>query len=305
MTQPQHKKQIIKYLERITSQGYDHRSAFQDFLDLSIATMQALPSHFSSIKKTKQFAEDTPETKELFETIKDRYSRHNNWEYIFEAFSLSFFELIESTWDYQDTLGDVFMEFCNPNPHTGQFFTPFNVAKMMAQIQLESIESQIHQQIKKEAATKDPLLGAAVMASMIIKTKEEAEKHFFDFILPLASKHLKPVTVCDPTCGSGVMFIAAASCVPNWMLQLGLVQFYGMDIDMTCVKMAKLNVMIYGLNGFGIKCALSLSEKELATLPQAHQHAYAKAQADYQAGIPIDREQVMEEINNFEQLQMF
>ena len=55
---------------------------------------------------------------------------------------------------------------------------------------------------------------------------------------------------------------------PLWAVQTGLVQFYGMDIDATCVKMAQVNFMLYGLNGFGLHCALTATPRQLASLPE-------------------------------------
>jgi len=46
------------------------------------------------------------------------------------------------------------------------------------------------------------------------------------------------------------------------MVQLGLVQFYGADIDETYVKMARLNCMLYGMNGYGLKCVMNMTDKQ-------------------------------------------
>ena len=47
-------------------------------------------------------------------------------------------------------------------------------------------------------------------------------------------------TVCDPSCGSGVMFIAAAKQNPR-------VQCLGIDLDTRCAKMCALNMLFRGL----------------------------------------------------------
>ena len=83
----------------------------------------------------------------------------------------------------------------------------------------------------------------------------------------------------DCCCGSGVIFLAAASTLPQWMVQLGLVQFYGADIDETCVKMARLNCMLYGMNGYGLKCTLDITDKQItaqALAPLASLYIEAK-----------------------------
>ena len=50
-----------------------------------------------------------------------------------------------------------------------------------------------------------------------------------------------------------------AAKVPRWMLDWGLVQFYGQDLDYTCYLMARANMRLYGLNGDGIRYAIILN----------------------------------------------
>ena len=111
------------------------------------------------------------------------------------------------------------------------------------------IEKEVHTRIKA-AIEKSPAATAALFASACITDKAEAWKWYIERVIPLAAPEYDPITVMDPCCGSGVMFLAAASVVPQWMVQMGLIQFYGADIDMTCVKMARLNCMLYGMNGY-------------------------------------------------------
>lgn len=53
--------------------------------------------------------------------------------------------------------------------------------------------------------------------------------------------------------------LAVASCLPAWMSQYGLVQFYGQDIDPTCALMAQINCRLYGLNGYSLRVAVELN----------------------------------------------
>ena len=97
--------------------------------------------------------------------------------------------------------------------------------------------------------------------------EDEAHTYFLTRILPLIAADFDPITICDPCCGSGVMLLAGARQFPAWAAQAGLVQLYGMDIDQTCVTMAQVNMMLYGLNGTGLHSALT------ATLAPARQPA--------------------------------
>ena len=53
-----------------------------------------------------------------------------------------------------------------------------------------------------------------------------------------------------------------------------------MDIDATCVKMAQINMMIYGLNGFNLKTALALTEADFEGIPEPFQSAYRDVQKE-------------------------
>ncbi|MET3979004.1 23S rRNA G2445 N2-methylase RlmL [Mucilaginibacter sp. UYP25] len=49
-------------------------------------------------------------------------------------------------------------------------------------------------------------------------------------------------TICDPACGSGRMLLAAAKINRH-------IHFYGADLDITCCKMAIVNIMLNSLTG--------------------------------------------------------
>ena len=51
-----------------------------------------------------------------------------------------------------------------------------------------------------------------------------------------------------------------------------------MDIDQTCVTMAQVNMMLYGLNGAGLHSALTATSRQLARLPEPFEQAYTLAQ---------------------------
>jgi hypothetical protein len=146
----------------------------------------------------------------------------------------------------------------------------------MAELSLGDTEKLLHDRMLS-AIKGDPVAEALLMCSTILTEEDDAFDYFANKILPAAAPHFDPITVCDSCCGSGVMLIAAASQFPRWALDWGLVRFYGQDIDQKCVKMAKINCMLYGLNGYSLKCAVELSDSELIAIPEPIQSFYREA----------------------------
>jgi type I restriction-modification system DNA methylase subunit len=66
------------------------------------------------------------------------------------------------------------------------------------------------------------------------------------------------VSVCDPAVGSGVMLLAFAKVVHDALGREGTdrLRLYGMDIDIRCVNMSRIQLRMNGLDGFGRMAAL-------------------------------------------------
>lgn len=247
--------EIVKRLEALTASGHRPHEIFVDWVKLSKATLEALPGHFEATL-SKQTYTDTPATTALFEQLRKKY-KGSYWDNLSEAFAI----LWGSTASYQDILGDVYMAWGGPNTHTAQFFTPYPVAKLMA-LTL-GVGEQVEKRLK-EAIRQDPLASAATMAGGFLEKPLEKEAWLIARVIPYALPHYKPVTVNEPCCGSGVMLLAVADCVPSWATQMGLVQFFGQDIDPLCVTMCQTNILLYGLNGVRAKQLVWMAEQTLA-----------------------------------------
>lgn len=242
-----HADQIIKILSKNLSSGYKPDDVFMDWLDAVQATLEAIPAHAESVAKSGHMATDTPETQKLFERLRSRYRNKDAFNHFAHAFAV----LMDSVTPEapEDILGECYMAWGYPNKWAGQFFTPMSIARMMAMMTVGEAEAEVHTRLK-EAIAQSPLAEAATLTGLIV-AEGEAFDWFITRVLPAALPFYKPVTVCDPCVGSGVMLLAASACFPRWMIELGLVQFYGQDIDAGCVKMCQINVMLYGLNGWG------------------------------------------------------
>jgi type I restriction-modification system DNA methylase subunit len=288
------RREIIRQLEKVYSNGNRSSEIFYDFLEMTHAALEGLPGQLKAITEKVQFV-DHPDTAQLFKRMHEKYK-----PYYFEFFQNAFAALIASTDEFQDVLGDVYMEFGVPSKGAGQFFTPYNICELMAKLTCGDMERQVHDRIK-DACKGNPMAEAMLMASYLIQDEDQADFWFFERILPSVAPHVDPIKVCDCCCGSGAMLLAAAAQCPPWALHFGLVQFYGQDIDQTCVLMAKTNMMLYGLNGFGIKCVLGLTQAEMQSIPEPWKEKFEEAQAADKAGDVEKVKEIQKELGVWKQ----
>lgn len=281
---------ITKALDRICSySGRQPREVYDDWLGITLVSLETLPVMAAAVIRTGQPAPDPPAVTETFNRINARYGRDpDHLKIIWDSFREAFAALVDSTTaGYMDVVGQVFMTWGCPNPDAGQFFTPWDLCLLTAKMTIGDGAAMVHERIKE--AIHQSIPASAMLMAGITVPQDQGVRFLLEQVLPLCAEYYEPVTISDPCCGSGSMLLAFAACFPDWMVQYGLVQFYGQDIDRTCVTMAQVNTHLYGLNGIGIKWALALSEAELSALPQPYQAAYTQAQAAQTSG---DLEQV-------------
>lgn len=249
-----YEKEIIRCLDLVVHKSNQRPfTVFTDWLDMMESCLQILPSHMVALADLGTYAAET--NTDLWTHIRKRYSQES-----YHLLSQAFGYLLESseeqpgTVTYADVLGSVYMAWEIFDGYNKQYFTPWPVAEMMAKLTIDVEE--IHQLVKNnflEAVKKSPLTEAMMVAGMIFKPAE-GMSYMADTLLPTCIQHFKPVRIADPGgCGSGTLLLAAASTLPRWMVEMGMVQFYGQDIDNTCVQMARINTMLYGMNFYGLR----------------------------------------------------
>ena len=198
---------IIKALAPLLG-PYKADDIFEDWLELTEATLRMLPEHLTSALLHKHIAEDPDDVKALWARVKARHGVT-----AFQHFAKAFQALLDTTDTYRDALGDVYMEFAHANEASGQFFTPWDVCRMMARMTCGNLEVTVRERMRDRG---------------------------------------EPVTIHDPTVGSGRLLLATAALLPKNLARSSWVRFYGQDIDHTCVRMANVNMRLYGLNGTAI-----------------------------------------------------
>lgn len=295
----QYVRQIIKCLEKVNAlSGYHAYQIFDDWSQLVEVCLEALPVHLTSLAQTGRLAEDTPEARQVFERLRARYQppyrskSADAWSYFSQAFAILLESAEPGLWgpgsygDFDvgymgpDVIGHTYILYATPNLARAQIFTPWNVALLLGRLNIPSGEQQVHEHLKQACQHPDNILAqATLLAGLAIDDPGQAREWFFNRVLPAAWPTFEPVMVGDPAgCGSGVLLLAAAACFPEWAVRLGCVVFQGIDIDPQCVRLAKINCMLYALNGYSLKFAeavqaLARQEPSACSAGQAYQQA--------------------------------
>jgi hypothetical protein len=242
--QDRHAGQLEKVLQPLYYTGTAWR-VWDDFLEMVWISLRSLPEHLKSAMEHGRLAEDSPDVQQKFADWTDKYKQKG-----MERFSEGFAILLNSaTEGYGDVLGATYELMSMANKWAGQYFTPLPICAMMAK--MNDPMPMVHQRLKEALTHPDNIAGQALLlASRCLQNEEDPEvsqDYFLQKVLPAALPYYKPVTVCDPALGSGRMLIAMAAECDRWVVENGLIEFFGQDIDQRCVQMAKINFVLHGM----------------------------------------------------------
>ena len=279
---------------------------FSTWIDLCHAALDRLPSLITEIIQEGTPQPDPAEMAERWREHSEKFRYHPTQ--VFNLFARAFSLLIEASClggqlTYADVVGSTYMEVLSRRRDPkAQFFTPWNVATAMARMTLGGGQAEkMCLQRLKEAAREDPWAGALALTISAWPDREVARQKFWEQLVPYLLPRARPVTICDPACGSGILLLAAAKECPRWAIEMGLVQFIGVDIDPLCVEMARLNMRIYGISPLQIRPVDLLTLAEIDSLPWPYSPLYKGIVTDeppgkkfWEEGVEMARAQQLE-----------
>ena len=211
---------ITKHLNAVVLSGRKQYTVFEDWLDICDASLRMLPQHALSIAATGKVAEDPDDIKATWARLNQTY-KAADWQHLHAAFHA----LLELTNENIERWGAA--DHATPPAFNwdviGNIYEEFNMASAHA--------GQFFTPWHLAVTTAYPTVYGETLATIAARPE--------------------PLRILDPACGSGVMLLAAAACLPREAIRRGLVEFWGNDIDPICVKMARLNMALYGLNRWG------------------------------------------------------
>lgn len=184
-----HRDELIDEIRSLgQSQGLNN--VFTDFLEISATCIAAQMDPFNAEKCEKRYEEMTAR---MEPNLLNSYAR---------MLALLALEIHDHRDDPCDVLGSVYHELRLNNEWNGQFFTPDNICRMMAQ-----------------------------MLNPVDERSKEG-----------------PVTISEPTCGSGTMVIGAVWAMKQQNFDFQHKSFFvAQDIDIRCVWMAYIQLSLYGI----------------------------------------------------------
>ena len=248
---------LAKSLERACHlNGYRHQDdVFEDWVTLCELALARLSEHLASTVRTGRLAEDPPAVRAVFDRVLAPYQEERAQAYT--IFSEAVAELMLATSDgaedaplsASDLLGDLYMAWGRPNTAAGQFFTPLTVCRLMASVSTGSLAETVLQRVRTAIAETQTRGFEDWLA---LAPDEQARTPLSRFALRNLAPALEPVRVLDPCCGAGTLLLAAAEQAPAWMSWHGLIEYHGVDVDLLCVRMTRVNLMLHAIHPWHI-----------------------------------------------------
>lgn len=165
----EHKKQIIKQLDRFQYS----RSRREVFLDAVEYNALSVATKFDIYKRRERLTR-------MDEILK---SYTGGDAAAFSSIRTDMFLLLQGMLDdYGDHLGEIYMEIEAGNKQAGQYFTPYHVSKLMAEITLGNVKDR-----EKILTLNEPCCGSGGMVVAAADVLAEQDFNYTDKLLVVAN----------------------------------------------------------------------------------------------------------------------
>jgi hypothetical protein len=190
--------EIAKILDRI--QGFDTYTVIRDFFEISAI----------SIRNNVDYGKERDSYEQRYLAIIKKYRKEDLAVFV-EALGV-FMGLIQKAMDgdipFRDFAGEIYMDSGTSSGKAGQFFTPYHVSHLMAEVNFD-------------------------------KDKLKAE---------IAADPDHVITIAEPTCGAGGLIVAAIDVLKDAGINYAWNAFVDCgDIDARCVHMTYLTLSLLGV----------------------------------------------------------
>lgn len=246
---------IVKVLDRNSAlSGYRRPTdLFAEWLHIVELTLLRMPAHVKTISQLGVLDQDPLEIQEVWKRVGHFYGTHT--AEAFANFREAFQLLCESAdaGDMKDLLGPIYMAWVGGGESWGQFFTPMSLSQLLASMLMDVDEN--HAEIVRrvqEAIARSP------QPDLVVPTDDAEWEGFIRATCAIWGPQVEVFALSEPACGSGGMLLAGAQRFPRWALTTGLVRLHGIDLDPTCTRMTRINLMLYGLCPDAVICGNAL-----------------------------------------------
>lgn len=273
---------IRKALEKIEAiTGWRFREIFSDWTEVALYTLEQQIRHDYARAIWGTIAQDPPGITEFFRRMQSKYAgyrgegKDSRWPDVSSSFAEALAHLYSAfldDGDYQDILGPLFMEYANPDPGLGQFYTPECVSDLIDRLigasnrrEQEAVDpgyvafvgtttglQQLVREAMLQAIRADTACAADFDAAVARGlTGDTLDQVVLAEILPRCMLgHYQPPHLYEPCVGAGVMVLSAVKGMPRWMRVGTFFTITAIDLSPLAYRMAKLQILLTGVGGY-------------------------------------------------------
>ncbi|MCQ3972406.1 MAG: hypothetical protein DPW09_03045 [Anaerolineae bacterium] len=298
--------QIVEHIQRVCAiASLPPFVVLEDWTGMLEAALQLYADNARTYAMTGQFIDDPPEVKEVYRRARERYLKATEtypaaYREMQVAFSQTFALLVAAAgldlgWYATqaafspDVIGQVFLACLALGKDWWPYFPPWPAALEVARTAIPNGEELACQVLIQAHFTYRQVRPA----NFIQPEPGERFEQWFTEILP----YCEPLIIGPALIDSGVMMLAAAAQFPPWAVKDGLIMFYPQSGNPQLDRLARINAMLHGLNGYELEMARAVQDiaayqqqhpESLYLQPEPHVPAVELPQPDEEAILPPD-----------------